>query len=47
MVWESLTDVDQGAAEFVNGKFLKGEAVGGDYVEVPEHGDVQGGGDQE
>ncbi|RHZ44273.1 hypothetical protein Glove_744g8 [Diversispora epigaea] len=49
-VWESLIDVDQGASEFVNGKFIKGETTGGDYVEVSEHHEIHeisGGGDQD
>ncbi|CAG8471251.1 2288_t:CDS:2 [Diversispora eburnea] len=46
-VWESLTDVDQNASEFVNGKFIKGETTGGDYVEVSEHHEISGGGDQD
>ncbi|CAG8452809.1 1308_t:CDS:2 [Funneliformis mosseae] len=48
VVWESLIDVDQNASEFVNGQFQKGEATGGDYVDViEEHNDLMGGGDQE
>ena len=48
MVWESLIDIDQNASEFVNGQFKKGEATGGDYVDVvEEHQDLTGGGDQE
>lgn len=48
VVWESLIDVDQNASEFVNGQFKKGEATGGDYVDVvEEHQDLSGGGDQD
>ncbi|CAI2187823.1 10137_t:CDS:2 [Funneliformis geosporum] len=48
VVWESLSDVDQKASEFVNGQFQKGEATGGDYVDViEEHNDLMGGGDQD
>ncbi len=48
VVWESLIDVDQNASEFVNGQFQKGEATGGDYVDiVEERHDLVGGGDQE
>ncbi|CAG8575117.1 13509_t:CDS:2, partial [Acaulospora colombiana] len=39
-------DVDQNASEFVDGKFRKCEATGGDYVNVDEH-EVHGGGDQD
>ncbi|CAG8653434.1 16160_t:CDS:2 [Funneliformis caledonium] len=43
VVWESLIDVDQNASEFVNGQFQKGEATGGDYVDViEEHNDLMG-----
>ncbi|KAG9285992.1 hypothetical protein G9A89_022668 [Geosiphon pyriformis] len=49
VVWESLTDVDQSASEFLNGLFFKSDLAGSDYLDVvDEHNsDIVGGGDQD